>query len=65
MATVRKAAQETLERLYWLQPAARKVVEGTAGYAVFSNFGMKPLVAGGGSGSGLAVEPRFWYSCEV
>jgi lipid-binding SYLF domain-containing protein len=26
-----------------------------AGYAVFSNFGMKILLAGGGSGSGLAV----------
>jgi lipid-binding SYLF domain-containing protein len=30
-------------------------VENAAGHAVFSNFGMKILVAGGGTGRGLAV----------
>jgi len=52
---VKKMANETLARLYKVQPSAKKVVEGAAGYAVFSNFGMKIFVAGGGSGKGMAV----------
>jgi lipid-binding SYLF domain-containing protein len=54
-AEVRKTAQETLNRLYKLQPGARAAVQNAAGYAVFSNFGMKIFFAGGGTGSGLAV----------
>ena len=54
-AEVRKVANDTLARLYKAQPAARKAVEAAAGYAVFSNFGMKILIAGGGSGQGIAV----------
>ena len=57
-AEVRKMAQETLAKLYSLQPAAKKAVESSAGYAVFSNFGMKILVAGGGSGDGIAVNRK-------
>jgi lipid-binding SYLF domain-containing protein len=53
---VRKAAKETLSRLYKVQPSAKKAVEKAAGYAVFNNFGMKILFAGGGSGKGLAVD---------
>ncbi len=53
---VRKMASNTLDRLYTVQPKAKAVVEGSAGYAVFSNFGMKILLAGGGSGEGLAVD---------
>ena len=41
-----------------LQPSARKAVESAAGYAAFSNFGMKILVAGGGSGKGIAVNNK-------
>lgn len=55
---VQKMARETLTRLYKAQPSARKAVEGAAGYAVFSNLGMKILVAGGGSGSGMAFDNR-------
>ena len=55
-ADVRKTAQETLERLYQLQPKAKPAIEKAAGYAVFSNFGMKLLVTGGGTGQGIAVE---------
>jgi lipid-binding SYLF domain-containing protein len=55
-AEVRKTAGQTLERLYRLQPRAKAAVEKAAGYAVFSNFGMKLLAAGGGTGSGVAVE---------
>jgi lipid-binding SYLF domain-containing protein len=55
-AEVRKTAQQTLERLYKLQPKAKPAIEKAAGYAVFSNFGMKLLVTGGGTGQGIAVE---------
>jgi hypothetical protein len=47
---VRTMAQDTLARLYKVQPKAKTAVERAAGYAVFSNFGMKILVAGGGKG---------------
>ncbi len=55
---VQKMSRETLARLYKEQPSAKTVVEGAAGYAVFSNFGMKIFVAGGGSGSGMAVDNK-------
>ena len=57
-AEVRKAAQEALSALYKAQPSARKAVESAAGYAAFSNFGMKILIAGGGSGNGIAVNNK-------
>jgi len=49
-----KMANETLERLYKAQPSAKQAVAKAAGYAVFSNFGLKILVAGSGKGDGLA-----------
>jgi lipid-binding SYLF domain-containing protein len=52
---VRKIAQETLSRLYEIQPNAKKAIEKASGYAVFSNFGMKIFFAGGGKGKGIAV----------
>lgn len=55
---VQKMSQETLARLYKVQPSARKAVENSAGYAVFSNFGMKIFLAGTGTGSGMAVDSR-------
>ena len=55
---VRDVAANTLERLYKTQPKARDAVENSAGYAVFSNFGMKILVAGGGKGQGIAVNRK-------
>ena len=55
---VRDVARNTLERLYQSQPAAKGAIERSAGHAVFSNFGMKILVAGGGTGSGLAVNTK-------
>jgi lipid-binding SYLF domain-containing protein len=57
-AEVRKAAQQALAALYKVQPSARKTVESAAGYAAFSNFGMKILLAGGGSGEGIAVNNK-------
>jgi len=57
-ADAQKMARETLDRLYKAQPAARNAIAKSAGYAVFSAFGTKILVAGGGGGSGLAVNNR-------
>jgi lipid-binding SYLF domain-containing protein len=57
-AEVRKAAQGALAAVYKVQPSARKTIESAAGYAAFSNFGMKILVAGGGSGEGVAVNNK-------
>src|SRR3982751_2659498 len=51
-AAFRKAGQDALNALYKAQPSARKAVESAAGYAAFSNFGMKILIAGGGTGKG-------------
>ena len=55
---VRKAAEERSPRSTRLQPSARKAVESAAGYAAFSNFGMKILVAGSGTGKGIAVNNK-------
>jgi len=57
-AEVRKTVNETLNRLYKLQPASKGTIEKAAGYAVFSNFGMKIFVAGSGTGKGIAVTMR-------
>jgi lipid-binding SYLF domain-containing protein len=57
-AEVREMRDETLGQLYKVQPAARDQIQRAAGYAVFSNFGMKILVAGGGSGSGIVVDNK-------
>jgi len=57
-AEVRKASSSTLNSLYKAVPSSRKVIEDSAGYATFSNFGMKILVAGSGSGKGVAVNKK-------
>ena len=54
-AEVRKTVNDTLSRLYKLQPSSKEAIQKAAGYAVFSNFGMKIFFAGGGSGKGIAV----------
>ena len=57
-ADIRKMANDTLARLYKVQPSAKEAVANSAGYAVFSNFGMKIFLAGGGSGRGIAVNNK-------
>ena len=57
-AEVRKAGEQALAAVYKVQPSARKAVESAAGYAAFSNFGMKILVAGSGTGKGVAVNNK-------
>ena len=56
--SIQKMETDTLARLYKVQPSAKGAIEGAAGYAVFSNFGMKIFVAGGGSGKGVAVDRK-------
>jgi lipid-binding SYLF domain-containing protein len=57
-AKIRKSAEGTLNKLYGLNPKARTAIQKSAGYAVFSNFGMKILLAGGGTGKGVAVNSK-------
>lgn len=57
-AEVREMSQKVLNKLYSLQPEAKKAVAGSAGYAVFSSIGTKILVVGGGSGKGVAVNRK-------
>jgi hypothetical protein len=52
-AEIRKMSQETLTCLHKAQPAAQTAVEKAYGYAVFSNPGVKILLAG--SGKGIAI----------
>jgi len=56
--SVRKTSNATLEKLYATQAGSKQVIEGAAGYAVFSNFGMKILLAGGGTGKGIAINNK-------
>ena len=51
-------AHDTLQRLYKAEPKAKGAVEGAAGYAVFSNTGLKILMLGSGKGEGLAVNNK-------
>jgi lipid-binding SYLF domain-containing protein len=57
-ADIRKVRDQALAELYKVQPSARGHIEKAAGYAVFSNFGLKILVAGGGSGRGIVVDNK-------
>jgi lipid-binding SYLF domain-containing protein len=57
-ADIRKTAKETLARLYKLQPSAKKSISKSAGYGVFSNFGMKIFVAGSGTGKGIVFDNK-------
>jgi lipid-binding SYLF domain-containing protein len=55
---IREASQEALASLYEYQPGARYAIEHSAGYAVFSTFGIKLLFAGGSQGKGMVVNNR-------
>lgn len=55
---IREMASETLTKLYELQPSAKTAINKSAGYAVFSNFGLKILVLGSGKGEGIAVNKK-------
>jgi lipid-binding SYLF domain-containing protein len=55
---IRNKSKEILAQLYKVQPSAKTSINKAAGYAVFSNFGMKIFVAGSGAGKGLAVDNK-------
>lgn len=57
-AELRKMSSDTLKQLYKVQPLAKNAVEKAAGYAVFSNTGVKILVSGSGMGRGVAVNNK-------
>ena len=61
--------QSILKQLYEAQPKAKELIEKSVGYATFSNFGMKILIAGGGTGSGVVMgkdkKPVFMNMAEV
>ena len=61
--------QSILRQLYEAQPKAKELIEKSVGYATFSNFGMKILIAGGGTGSGVVMgkdkKPVFMNMAEV
>ena len=56
--SIRKVSDQALAELYKVQPSAKAHIQKAAGYAVFSNFGMKILVAGGGSGRGIVIDNK-------
>ncbi|MPN05923.1 hypothetical protein SDC9_153177 [bioreactor metagenome] len=51
----RDMADETLGKLYKVHPLAQEAIENSAGYAIFSNYGVKLFILGGGRGKGIAV----------
>ncbi|MBK7676550.1 MAG: hypothetical protein IPJ27_18300 [Candidatus Accumulibacter sp.] len=55
---VREMSQDALASLYEILPGARRAIERSAGYAVFSTFGVKLFFAGGTTGKGLVVNKR-------
>lgn len=55
---VREMMAKTLSKLYELQPKAKTAINNSAGYAVFSNFGLKILVLGSGKGEGIVVNKK-------
>jgi lipid-binding SYLF domain-containing protein len=55
---VREMAQDALVSLYEIAPATRRAIERSAGYAVFSTFGVKLFFAGGTTGKGMVVNHR-------
>ena len=61
--------QSILKQLYEAQPKAKELIEKSVAYATFSNFGMKILIAGGGTGSGVVIskdkKPVYMNMAEV
>jgi len=53
-----KMEGQILAKLYKIQPGAKKTIENAAGYATFSNFGVKIFFAGSGKGAGVAINTK-------
>lgn len=52
-AAIREMRTSTLKALYTLEPKAKTLVRGSAGYAVFSSTGVHVLFLGGAGGRGV------------
>lgn len=55
---IREMTQDALSMLYETAPGSRRTIEHSAGYAVFSTFGIKLFFAGGTSGKGMVLNNR-------
>jgi lipid-binding SYLF domain-containing protein len=55
---VREMTQDALATLIEITPSARRAIDRSAGYAVFSTFGVKLFFAGGTTGKGMVVNQR-------
>ena len=55
-AEIRKEVGATLSKRYKQQPGGKAQIGKATGYAVLTNFGMKILVAGDGSGKDIAFD---------
>lgn len=55
---IRSMVQDTLQQLYKADPKSKLAIRHAAGYAVFSDLGVKILFAGSGNGKGLAINNR-------
>ena len=67
---VLKKSEDTLKALYQIEPKSKELIDKSAGYATFSNFGMKILIAGGGTGTGVVInrsgaKPVYMNMAEV
>ena len=56
--STRQMRDDALRDLYQRDPSAKAKVESAPGYAAFSNFGAKILLAGTGNGYGMLVENK-------
>ena len=54
-ADVQAMANQTLDQLYQQYPGAQTKVQNAAGYAIFSDTGLKFMFGGGAHGKGVAV----------
>ena len=55
-AAIRAMADQTLDQLYQQHSDARAQVQNAAGYAVFSDTGLKVMFGGGAHGKGVAID---------
>jgi lipid-binding SYLF domain-containing protein len=55
---IQSMAQDALQHLYEAEANAETAIKNAAGYAVFSDFGVKILLIGSGRGRGIAVNNR-------
>lgn len=55
---IQKMAQQSLQQLYKAAPLAEAAIRHAAGYAVFSDMGIKILFGGSGNGQGIVINNK-------